>query len=188
MGVSNWTACSDATLLAQTASDPDAFACFYDRYELAIVGYFARRVGDLDRAADLAAEVFASALVGASRYRSGGATAAAWLFTIAHNTLLKSVRQGRVEASARRRVGMSARLDLGEASRERIESAIASDEWVSELLDGLPTDQRDAISAHVLDDRSYPEIAAEHQTSEAVIRKRVSRGLAALRRDLRRST
>ncbi|HEY1711504.1 MAG TPA: RNA polymerase sigma factor [Solirubrobacteraceae bacterium] len=173
--------------MAQTASDPDAFACFYDRYELAIVGYFASRVGDVDRAADLTAEVFASALVGAARYRQGGPTAAAWLFTIAHNTLLKSVRRGRVEASARARLGMSARLDLCEASRGRIESAVASDEWVSELLAGLPADQRDAVSAHVLDDRSYREIAADNQTSEAVIRKRVSRGLAALRRDLRRS-
>jgi RNA polymerase sigma-70 factor (ECF subfamily) len=174
--------------LAQTASDPDAFACFYDRYELALVGYFAKRVGDLDRAADLTAEVFASALDAAARYHPGGPTSAAWLFTIAHNTLLKSVRHARVEAGARERLGMATRLDLGEASRERIESAIASDQWVSQLLDGLPADQRDAVSAYVLDDRSYPEIAAEHQTSEAVIRKRVSRGLATLRRDLRRST
>jgi RNA polymerase sigma-70 factor (ECF subfamily) len=187
MNVSDWTGCSDAALLANTASDPDAFACFYDRYELAIVGYFAKRVGDLDRAADLTAEVFAAALGAATRYRSGGPTAAAWLFTIAHNTLLKSVRQGRVEANARERLGMSTRLDLGEASRERIESAVASDHWVSELLDGLPADQRAAVSAYVLDDRSYRQIATEHQTSEAVIRKRVSRGLTTLRRDLRRS-
>ena len=62
----------------------------------------------------------------------------------------------------------------------RIESAVASDEWVSELLAGLPADQRDAVSAHVLDDRPYREIAADNQTSEAVIRERVSRGLAAL--------
>ena len=70
--------------------DPDAFACFYDRFEPGdVVGYFAGRVGDVDGAADLTAEVFASALVGAARYRQGGPTAAAWLFTIAHNTLLR---------------------------------------------------------------------------------------------------
>jgi RNA polymerase sigma factor (sigma-70 family) len=188
MGVDDWIACSDATLLAQTASDPDAFACFYDRYELAVVGYFARRVNDVDQAADLTAEVFAAALGAAQRFRPGGPTAAAWLFTIAHNTLLKSVRKGRVEASARQRLGMGGRLDLSEASRERIETAVASDTWVTELLDSLPADQRDAVEAYILHDRSYRDIAAELQTSEGVIRKRVSRGLATLRRDLRRST
>jgi RNA polymerase sigma-70 factor (ECF subfamily) len=33
----------------------------------------------------------------------------------------------------------------------------------------------------ILDERSYPEIAAELRCSENVIRKRVSRGLARLR-------
>jgi RNA polymerase sigma-70 factor (ECF subfamily) len=52
------------------------------------------------------------------------------------------------------------------------------------LLEQLPRDQADAIRARVLDDRPYPEIAAELQTSELVIRKRVSRGLATLRGEL----
>jgi RNA polymerase sigma factor (sigma-70 family) len=187
MGVHVWSALSDADLLAGAAADPDAFASFYDRYELAVVGYFARRVRDADRAADLTAEAFAAALSAAPRYQPGGPTAAAWLFTIAHNTLLKSVRKGRVETAARHRLGMSTRLDISDASRERIETAVASDAWVADLLERLPADQRDAVEAYVLDDRSYGDIAAENLTSEAVIRKRVSRGLAALRRDTRRS-
>jgi len=36
----------------------------------------------------------------------------------------------------------------------------------------------------VLEERGYPEIAAELQTSAFVIRKRVSRGLATMRRAL----
>jgi DNA-directed RNA polymerase specialized sigma24 family protein len=48
-------------------------------------------------------------------------------------------------------------------------------------MEQLVPEQRDAITAHVLEDRGYGEIAAELQTSEAVVRKRVSRGLASLR-------
>jgi len=45
----------------------------------------------------------------------------------------------------------------------------------------LAPDQRDAVRAHFVEDRSYAEIASAQHVSEAVVRKRVSRGLAALR-------
>jgi RNA polymerase sigma factor (sigma-70 family) len=182
----DWTRCSDAELLAATRSEPDAFACFYDRYEAPIIGHFMRRTRNAELAAELSSEVFAAALGSAGRYRPEGATAAGWLFKIAQNVLLKSARKGRVEEASRRRAGMALQLRLSYASLERIEGTVASDEWVSELLDRLPVDQRDAVRTHILDDRSYQEIASKLGTSEAVIRKRVSRALATLRRDLRR--
>lgn len=52
------------------------------------------------------------------------------------------------------------------------------------MLDGLPPEQRDAVRARVLDERGYPDIALAAETSESVIRKRVSRGLAGLRERL----
>jgi len=52
------------------------------------------------------------------------------------------------------------------------------------LLDRLPAVQRDAVHARVIDERSYAELAAELRISEANARKRVSRGLAALRAEL----
>jgi hypothetical protein len=70
-------------------------------------------------AGELAAETFASALGAAERYRPTGPTAAASLFTIAQNVLLKSARRGRVEDAARIRAGMALRLDLTDASKER---------------------------------------------------------------------
>jgi RNA polymerase sigma-70 factor (ECF subfamily) len=53
-----------------------------------------------------------------------------------------------------------------------------------ELLERLPVDQREAIRARVLEERDYSDIAASISTSEHVIRKRVSRGLATLRTQL----
>jgi RNA polymerase sigma-70 factor (ECF subfamily) len=48
-------------------------------------------------------------------------------------------------------------------------------------MERLPPEQRAAIAARVVDDRPYEQIAAELQTSQAVVRKRVSRGLARMR-------
>ena len=59
--------------------------------------------------------------------------------------------------------------------------ALADDTTASELLDQLGADQGRAIRANVVDERSYTEIAADEQVSEAVVRKRVSRGLATVR-------
>ena len=72
---------SDDDLLL--SGDPEAFALFYRRRVQAVIGYFMRRTRDPDVAADLTSETFASTLVARRRYRSGGAPATAWLFTIA---------------------------------------------------------------------------------------------------------
>ena len=175
---------TDAELLAATHRDPDAFALFYDRYEASIVGYFLRRTRDAELAADLTAEVFAAALTAAHRYRPQTATAAAWLFTIAHHTLARSIRRGRVEARARHRLGIRDVFELDPGQIEQLESSISSDQWVADLLGRLPSDQQQAIRARILDELPYHDIAERLQTSELVVRQRVSRGLAILRERL----
>lgn len=179
--VSSLKAASDAELLAAVERDSQAFAAFYDRYESAVVAYFMRRTPDPALTADLTAEVFAAALGAAARYRPVADTAAAWLFTIARNTLATSMRKGRVEDAARRRVGMLEAVLLSEETLEQLERVVVGDAWVSELLARLPLEQREAVRARVLEERGYEEIASELQTSPLVIRKRVSRGLARLR-------
>jgi RNA polymerase sigma factor (sigma-70 family) len=177
---------TDAQLLASADFDPDAFARFYERYETLVIGYLMRRVGDPEVAADLTAEVFAAALEAASRYRPAGASAAPWLLAIAHNTLVSSLRRGRVEDAARRRVGMLEVIELRPDSMRRVDHLVEGDAWVADLLARLPADQRLAVRARVLEERSYEEIAAELETSSLVVRKRVSRGLARLRTELER--
>jgi RNA polymerase sigma-70 factor (ECF subfamily) len=54
------------------------------------------------------------------------------------------------------------------------------------VLSELPPEQRRIVAARVSDERPYGELAGELHTSEAVVRQRMSRGLAALRKGLRR--
>jgi len=176
---------SDAELLVATASDPDAFAEFYDRYEEAVLVYMLRRTSSTELAADLTAEVFASALAGAAGFRVTGAPPAAWLFRIARNVLVDSYRAARVRNDVRLRLGMPP-LTLTDEMTEHLErlAARAAGAKALELLTNLPAEQRDAVTAHILQERDYADIAAELQCSTNVVRKRVSRGLAVLRSEL----
>ena len=179
-----WSTSSDAALLAGTRHDGDAFAEFYDRYESAIVGFMLRRTSDREVAVDLASEVFAAALRSAHRYRPETDSAQAWLFAIARNVLLNSARRNKVEARARRRVGIREAIEYTTEDLDRVEAAVSQTDWATRLLAGLPDDQREAVTARIIDERSYPEIARQLQTSELVIRQRVSRGLSTLRSNL----
>ena len=59
---------------------------------------------------------------------------------------------------------------------------VVADDAASVLLAELPPEQREALAAHVIDERDYAELASSLQISEAAVRQRVSRGLSALRR------
>lgn len=166
---------SDRELLESIARcDGEAFTVFYRRYLPQVVGYLVRETGDRELAADLAAEVFAAALVGARRYRPTRDSALPWLLGIARNTVGTSRRRGRVEARARRRLGFEP-VAFEEPDIDRTD----------ELLAALPAAERDAVRARVVEERTYASIAAEMQCSELVVRKRVSRGLARLRKELK---
>jgi RNA polymerase sigma-70 factor (ECF subfamily) len=171
----------DAQLLGENSPSRagEAFAVFYSRHERRIVTYFLRRTGRAEVAADLAAETFARALESRRRFDATRGPAIAWLFGIAANVLSESVRVGRVERAARDRLRLEP-VVLDDAML----TAVAALADGSELLGGLPPAEAEAIGARVLDERGYPEIAAQVGCSEAVVRQRVSRGLARLRTTL----
>ena len=174
------TRASDEELLSQ--QDAASFEEFYTRYFERVLVFFSRRTREAELAADLTAETFAAALVGRRRYRPRRGRPDSWLFAIAYNKLADAGRRGCAEDRARRRLGIE-RVELTDDDIARIDR-LGMDDTVAELLGELPVDQREAIHAHVVEERGYGEIAFELQTSEAVVRKRVSRGLATVRRRL----
>jgi RNA polymerase sigma factor (sigma-70 family) len=169
--------CSDDELL--TSGGADGFATFYRRHVDSVLGYHARWTRNAEVAADLTAETFAAALEAKHRFAGGGPPASAWLFGIAAKKLADYRRRGYAEDRARRRLGME-RIDLTDADLRRIDW-LAGDVEVASLVDELPGDQRHAVTARVVQERNYVDIAGELQISPAGVRKRVSRGLAALR-------
>ena len=173
------TQLTDEDLLV--SDDPEAFGVFYDRHIRGLLGYFARRTNDPEVAADLAAETFASALVARRRFRRAGAPGGAWRYTIAGRRLAALPRTGRGHPRVRRSLLMERRPLTDDDARTIL---LLADDTATTMLADLPADQRLAVTAYVVDDRSYGEVAGEVQVSEAVVRQRVSRGLWSLRRRL----
>ena len=172
-----WDDAPDERLLSTARAEPSAFGAFYRRHEDSVLGYFLARVGDPEVAADLTAETFAAALASAHRFRPRRKPASAWLFGIARNKLAMSRRRGRVEARARQRLGMAPLI----LTDESIEQITALDRTALALVDELPGDQQEALRTRVIDELDYADIAKDLRCSEAVVRKRVSRGLGTLR-------
>ncbi len=112
---------TDAELIARAVEDSDgaAFAELYRRHIDAVLAYLRRRVAMPELALDLAAETFAAAVESAHRFRGDGEVAA-WLYGIARNKLLESLRRGRVEDAARRALGQDP-LICTEADLELVE-------------------------------------------------------------------
>jgi RNA polymerase sigma factor (sigma-70 family) len=175
----------DSNLLSAIAAcDGRAFAVFYRRHLPAVLAYLMRQTRDPEAAADLAAEVFAAVLLASSRYREEGLSAGPWVLGIARNKLLMSLRRGRIESRARRRLHFQA-VEWEDQDLERVEAvAEAGTGRLAALVAQLPADERFAVNARIVEERSYRDIAAELACSELTVRKRVSRGLARVKEQL----
>jgi RNA polymerase sigma factor (sigma-70 family) len=174
-------------LLVQSQQDPEAFAAFFEAYSDRVLGFLVRRVLDPEVAFDLMSETFATALERCRQFR--GATAEeeqGWLFAIARTELSQYWRAGKVERTALNRLTVTLPF-LTDPEFERIEELAGLAPLVATLpvaMAALPGDQRRAIELRVVEERSYPDVAAALDVAEPAARARVSRGLRALAREL----
>ncbi len=180
---------SDPDLLRRAVDDADgeAFAELYRRHVDAVLAYLRRRVATPELALDLTAETFATAIAEAHRFRGDGPVGG-WLYGIARNKLLESLRRGRVEDAGRRALAGHEALVVSDADLDDVDArASAGNAVLDRELAALPDDIREALVARVIDERGYDEIAAEIDVSEQLVRQRVSRGLKRLRAALEES-
>jgi len=176
-------AVTDGELLERTrAGDREAFGVLYERRHELVLAFLLKRTRNPEVAMDLMAETFASALIAlAQRPPEIGGSAAPWLVRIARNTLIDSYRRGRVESAARQRLALEP-MQINDSDVECVLQVAAETDLLVRLREELPEDQFDALRARILDERAYEEIARELECSAAVVRKRVSRAVATLRR------
>lgn len=64
----------------------------YELYKKSVFGYFLRMTGNKEEAADMTQETFYQACLSLFRFR-GKSSHKTWLFSIARNVYLKSVRE-----------------------------------------------------------------------------------------------
>ena len=173
---------TDAQLIAASKTDASAFRALYDRYAEPIHRLHLARSRDRDAALDLTAETFAQAWLSLDRFRDlAGGSAAPWLYAIARNVLVTSVRKRTLERRACDRLGLI-------VGREEDADTHAPDEsWIDGLDDELASlspELRQAVTLRVLDELSYSDVAAATGTTVGAARVRVHRGLNVLRQRL----
>jgi RNA polymerase sigma factor (sigma-70 family) len=178
------TEAGEARLIARAAADDDdAFASLVASYEAGMLRYLAQMLGDVEQARDIAQETFLAAHRALPQWKaSAGATPgrllAPWLYRIATNkaiSALRSQRDTRHEVSLRENAGL---IPHTGASLE--ERAIARD-LLRRALRDLSEEDVACVVLHYVAGERYGEIASRLGLTPEAVRKRVARGLIALR-------
>lgn len=164
---------------ASAPSMTDALEELYQRYRGPVLQYLYRLCGSADLAEELAQETFIKACVGLISFR-GDCSVATWLFRIARNTYLNSLRQPaptRIDTDELLAIPDSAgygdparRYDAGE-QRELIGLALAQ----------LPEKQRSILLLRDDEGLSYAEIADVLGVSLAAVKVNLFRARHAFR-------
>lgn len=82
----------DDSIAARPARPPESFETLYDQYYQPIQRYLYRLCGSAEQAEELAQETFLKAYTGLLTFR-GNCSVATWLYRIARNTYLNSLRR-----------------------------------------------------------------------------------------------
>lgn len=171
---------TDGDLLKAVRREPQAVGLVYDRYALRLVRYLQQRGASEDVALDAVQEVFARLIVHRRRVRlADDGSLWPWLAVTGRNLLRDWQRRGMVEARARHRLGISYAPDEPADALERIE-ATGQQAPLRLALERLTPEQRTAVTARVVEEHDYSEIARASGASEETVRRRVSRGLRAM--------
>ncbi|MBN1420401.1 MAG: RNA polymerase sigma factor [Planctomycetes bacterium] len=180
-------------LLFQRGEDA-AFEELVVRYQVPVVNFAYRAIGDRARAEDLAQEAFIRVYRARSRYEPT-ASFTTWLFTIVNRLCMNEIRSRRREARAIREPftrpgasvnaavlpGMAGRTpDSPEEALEREERA----SLVREAILSLPPNQRQAVLLRRYEDLSYEEIARAIGVSVKAVKSLLVRARENLRKAL----
>jgi len=170
--------------LRTSVRDPPAFAAVYRAHARTVLVHLTRRTFDPEAALELTAETFAQAFASRRRFRGDSDDdVARWLLGIANHVHARSVRRGRAESRALRRLGVQVPPAEPEDLARIVElaglAALRAD--VAAGLAALPDAHREAVRLRVVEELPYPEVAARLAVTEQAARARVSRGLRGLR-------
>lgn len=173
-------ALSDSELIVRAkAGDDMAFAQIYERYSKAIYRYIYFRVGEADLAEDLQAEVFLRMFEGLERYEDRGWPISAWLYRIAHDRTVDTIRRQR----KRPQVPLEAWGGACDGPELEIDARLDYEEINRHMRD-LTDDQRQVIYMRFMADMSIQEVAHLLGRTEGAVKALQHRGLQSLARRL----
>jgi RNA polymerase sigma-70 factor, ECF subfamily len=186
---------SDVQLMLDVkAGDEQSFALLLQRYRGPLVNFLYRMVRGREEAEDLAQEVFLRVYRARKDYVPS-AKFTTWLFRIATNLALNSVRDNRYQrmevsidapVSADAEEGDERTLDVAE-KHPNIEQHLIEEarrKMIRHAVEKLPEKQRAAVLLHKYQELDYGEIAKILQCSESALKSLLFRAYETLRVEL----
>jgi RNA polymerase sigma-70 factor (ECF subfamily) len=184
----------DIRLMLRVRDDePGAFEELVERYQHRLVGVMHHLIGSAEEAEDLAQEVFLRVYRARKKYRPR-AKFSTWLFTIANNLALNSLRSRQRKPVVPLNVRDSGPLGPRPAEhlvRARTEQPVQSMQQqelaaiIQRALEGLNERQRMAVVLNKFEEMSYEEIAEVMNLTSKAVKSLLSRARSNLRDALR---
>ena len=163
---------TDERLLVEAAQrDPRRFAELYELHFHRVYGYVLRRVERREEAEDITSEVFHHALAKIKSYEWRGVPFSAWLIRIAANALTDRWKKTSRESDD------PVEDDLEGSYADDIEQCAA----LSQLVQGLPAEQKRVLILRFVEGKSIKEIANEIGKTEGAVKQLQFRALEKLR-------
>ncbi len=173
---------SDAGIARSFGADQaEALSLVYDRYGAVLFGYLRGVINDVGRAEDVFQQVMTEVWARRSQYDSTRATLLTWMMTIARSRAIDELRRSR---RAPAEVGLDGLVALATSDAEEL-----VERWrIAELLDRLPTDERDVLRLRFYATLTQVEIAERTSTPLGTVKSQMIRGLTRLRAMLEADT
>jgi RNA polymerase sigma-70 factor, ECF subfamily len=179
-------------MLDVKAGDERSFELLLRKYRTPLVNFLYRMVRDTAVAEDLAQEVFLRVYRARQEY-APSAKFTTWMFRIATNLALNSVRDNR---HRQMEISMDQPVDSGEGEQRPMEVpdctptieqdlvARSRSEMILRAVHALPEKQRAAVLLHKYQELDYDEIARVLECSESALKSLLFRAYETLRVEL----
>ena len=176
-------------MLDVKAGDEQSFELLLRKYRCPLVNFLYRMVRDTAVAEDLAQEVFLRVYRARQEY-APSAKFTTWMFRIATNLALNSVRDNR---HRQMEISMDQQVDSGESEQPALEVADHAPsveqelvarcraEMILKAIHALPEKQRVAVLLHKYQELDYDEIARVLECSESALKSLLFRAYETLR-------
>lgn len=166
--------------------EPGAFAAFYDRHASTVFGFLCRMLGDSTEAEDVLQETFWQIWKQGGTYDPTRGRPMAWVVQIARSRGLDRLRQVRLRVQ--RQAGpIEEHLEQVHAQNETDAKTIQLDtqRQVRRAMDGLPSEQQEAIILAFFGGFTHQEIAERLGAPLGTVKTRIRLGMRKLEEKLR---
>ena len=170
----------ESLVLRAQKRDPEAFTQLYNSHFDKVYRYVVLRIGNKTDAEDITQQVFVNALQSISSYKWRGTPFAAWLFRIARNQVIDSLRKSAREA----RSPLTELPSSAQTNPEHIAEQRFNIEQLMAATTHLTKAQREVIALRFAGGLSTIEVAKAMGKSQGAVKALQHSALVALRKSI----